>query len=90
MGILVDRRRARTSAGALLELSTLANERQRLQYELERWRRRYAEIEARLAEIREKEQWLHNFVQGATESHPAKPIPLAGELQRVQARELNY
>lgn len=92
MGALVDQRRARTSSGALLELSALGNERQRLQYELERWQHRHVEIEARLAEITEKEQWLYTFVKGATEgpSASAKPIPLAQGLRRVQARELNY
>jgi chromosome segregation ATPase len=92
IGALLDHRRTRTSSGALLELSALANERQRLQYELERWQRRRAEIKNRLAEITEKEQWLSAIVISATEGPcaGAKPIPLAGELPRVQARELKY
>lgn len=60
---LLDNRRARTPAGALLELSTMANEKTLLQKELARWKRRHAEIQARLGEIAAKEQRLLAYVQ---------------------------
>lgn len=58
MGRLVDRRRSRTAAGALLELSAMANEKELLHRELARWERRHVEITARLAEIQEKQARL--------------------------------
>lgn len=92
IGALVDQRRARTASGALLELSALGNERQRLQNELERWHRRHEEIATRLVEITAKEQWLYSFVKCPVEppGATAKPIPLASPMQRVRARELKY
>ena len=38
MGALVDSRRTRTAAGALLELSAMANEKLLLHKELDRWK----------------------------------------------------
>ncbi len=55
MKAMVDKRRTRTTAGALLELSAMASERLLLQREMARWERRYAEIQARLADIGAKE-----------------------------------
>ena len=64
-GALLDTRRARTPAGALLELSAMANEKNLLNKELARWKRRHAEIQARLDQIRAKEQKLLALVQGS-------------------------
>lgn len=70
MAGLVDGRRIRTSAGALLELSMLAIEKQRLGQETSRAERRCHEIEQRVAEIASKSERLQRFVekhpQGAT------------------------
>jgi hypothetical protein len=63
MGALLDTRRARTPAGALLELSAMANEKVLLQNELKRQGRRNAEINKRLNEIAAKEQRLLALVQ---------------------------
>lgn len=92
MASLVDRRRMRTTAGALLEMSVLANERTRLQQEMERLRRRQAEIEARFAEIAEKESRLQRFLkepQAAPVREPL-PIPLSEAPRGVCIRELRY
>ena len=63
MGALVDSRRTRTAAGALLELSAMANEKLLLHKELDRWKGRHAEIRRRLSEIAAKEQRLMAMVQ---------------------------
>ena len=76
MGALVDRRRARSMAGALMELSVMANERHRLEQELERWHHRRAEIAERLAEITEKEARLYKFVKEPPQTQsPSKAAP---------------
>lgn len=103
MGGLVDQRRARTTAGALLELSVLANERKRLQLELDRWRRRHAEIEARLAEIADKERRLYGFVEkpardaqvpsvgnSSQRLRDAQSAPAADNGRRLRATEHSY
>ncbi len=64
MGGLMDNRRARTPSGALLEMSTMANEKTLLHKELARWRRRYVQIQTRLGEIAAKERRLLTLVQG--------------------------
>jgi hypothetical protein len=66
MGGLVDQRRIRTPAGALLELSGLASEKKRLNTEIKRWERRSVDIQARLADIAEKEARLMKVVTAAT------------------------
>ena len=76
MGALVDSRRTRTAAGALLELSGMANEKLLLQKELERWKYRHIEIQKRLAEIAKKEQRLMTFVQcgpAPVDASPRRP-----------------
>lgn len=74
MGALVDSRRTRTAAGALLELSAMANEKLLLTKELERWKVRHVEIRRRLAEIATKERRLMAYVQGeAVPGDPAAP-----------------
>lgn len=90
LGALLDGRRARTPSGALQELSSLANERERLRNELERGERRRAEIEARLEEIAVKEQWLESVLDGARQATSARPVPLAAPPRQVRTRELNY
>lgn len=89
IGALLDRRRARTPGGAMLELSTLAYERTRLQHELDRLKRRRAEIDARLAEIAAKERWLRSLAEQAV-ADVSTPLPLAEAPQCVYVRELNY
>jgi hypothetical protein len=56
-------KRARTPQGALLELTGLTQERQRLRQEMERWEQRMGEIRSRLTEIAEMEAWLYRFVE---------------------------
>jgi hypothetical protein len=89
MGGLMDRRRVRSPASALMELSVLANERQRLELELERCKRRQAEIAARFVEIAAKEVVLHKFVKEPPPAVvPARPAP--GPLQRFRATDFSY
>lgn len=80
LNALVDQRRSRTSGGALMELSVMANEKVRLELELDRWRRRHAEITARLAEIAERESRLFEFVEKPA---PIAPAAAAGGSQRL-------
>ena len=61
----VDRFKARTPQGALLELTRLTQEKERLREERARWERRMVEIRNRLGEIAEMETWLYRFVDGA-------------------------
>ncbi len=92
---LVDGRRSRTSAGALLELSMLEMEKTRLTKEMQRADRRCAEIRKRLADITAKQQRIQRFVEkpegdGAGNA-TAAPLPLhtlpVGKLKR---RRLSY
>lgn len=62
MAGLSDRRRSRSAAGALLELSVLAREKERLGHELAAAECRRNDIQERLAEIAEKEVRLKSFV----------------------------
>ena len=64
MGSLVDNRKVRTPAGALLEMSAMANEKLLLQKELARWERRHVEIQNRLGAIAAKERRLMSVIQG--------------------------
>ncbi|HKI18762.1 MAG TPA: hypothetical protein VKA15_12825 [Isosphaeraceae bacterium] len=93
MGALVDSRRTRTAAGALLELSALANEKLLLQKELERWTRRHQEIQTRLNEMALKEQRLMALVQshGAIALAAAQLPRIESTLaQRVKMKEFSY
>ena len=63
MAGLVDGRRTRTSAGALLELSMLEMEKRRLVLEMQRAERRCAEIRERVADIDKKGLRLQRFVE---------------------------
>ena len=86
---LLDRRRSRTSGGALMELSTLANERERLLAEQARLARRHSNIQARLAEIADTQVRLQQFVQVATGAEP-QPLPVADAPRRLVTRQLDY
>ena len=90
IGALVDRRRARTSAGALLEMSVLANEKERLNQELAAAARRQAAIVARLAEIAEKEGRLQAFVKNPEQVNRVSQSPPAEPPRRVKAKEIGY
>lgn len=93
MASLVDKRRIRTTAGALMEMSVLANERRRLQQELNWLHLRQEEIEARFAEIAEKESRLFRFVKRPKIKAGRKPLPVPlseAPPQRVSVRELRY
>ncbi len=97
MGALLDSRRARTAAGALLEMSAMANEKLLLQKELDRWARRHQEIEFRLREIAAKEARLMALVQGEAGSRPssssspreAPPIE-SPVIPRMKIKEFSY
>lgn len=99
MGALLDHRRARTPAGALLELSAMANEKLLLQKELNRWKRRHSEIQARLAELAAKERRLLAYVQdpeavAVAAAAGARPSPMpaaeAAAPQNLRIKEFTY
>jgi adenylate kinase family enzyme len=95
MAGLVDGRRSRTSYGALLELSMLEMERQRLTGEVQRAERRCADIRKRIAEIDTKKQRLHDFVEkpaiDAPDAAAADPFPTyTVPLGKVKSRRLSY
>ena len=88
MASLMDRRRARSAAGALMELSVLANEELRLQQELERSRLRQTEIGKRLAEIADKEARLYGFIK---EPPPvARAVPTVDYGVDLRTTEFSY
>ena len=96
MGALVDSRRTRTTSGALLELSSIANQKLLLQTELDRWTKRHAQIQTRLAEIAEKQTRLMAIVQSEADiaaanrpSHQAEPT-FASPGNRVKFKEFSY
>jgi hypothetical protein len=99
MGSIVDGRRTRTSAGALLELSMLEMEKTRLTKELERAQRRSVEIQTRVLEIETKQVRLQRFVDrpiaaftanGAMGAASPLPIHTAPAEQRMKRRSLAY
>ena len=100
MGGIVDGRRTRTSAGALLELSMLEMEKTRLTKELERAQRRSLEIQARVLEIETKQVRLQRFVDrpiavfssANSVMGSATPLPIhtAPAEQRMKRRSLAY
>ncbi len=81
MAALVDQRRTRTPAGALIELSALANEKLLLEREVARASRRGIEIRRRLKDIAAKEDRLMKLAKGAAAVlEPASqrlPVPAA-------------
>ena len=95
MAGLVDGRRTRTSSGALLELSMLEMEKQRLVLEMRRAERRCADIRKRLAEIEAKQHRLHRFVEkphGEGQSNTtAVPFPIyRAPADKLKRRRLSY
>ena len=90
MARLTDSRRTRTPAGALLEMSTLANERERLRLERERMEARIQEIDARLAEIADKETKLKGYIKDWEAGPVVKSLPVGGHGRPVVTRQLEY
>ncbi len=99
MGGIVDNRRIRTSAGALLELSMLEMEKQRLSKEMKRAEQRCLEIQARVLEIETKQVRLQRFVDrplavfsanGTMGAATPLPIHTAPAEQRMKRRSLSY
>ncbi len=88
MAALVDQRRTRTVAGALIELSALANEKLLLDREVARAARRGIEIQRRLKEIAAKEERLMKLARG--EAQPQEtvretgPVPAAPAVAAVE------
>lgn len=60
----VDKFRAKTPQGALVELAQLAQEKIRLRDEMKRWGERIEQIQSRLKQINKMEKWLYRFVEG--------------------------
>ena len=95
---LVDGRRTRTSSGALLELSMLEMERQRLMKEVQRAERRGAEIRGRLAEIDKKALRLQRSVEKRNAEAPisetrtaSSPLPIhSAPTDKLKRRQLSY
>lgn len=71
MGSLTDQRRARTSAGALMEMSVLESTKVRLNLDIERTERHLGEIRQRVAEINAKQLWLKSFIDDPQGEKPA-------------------
>jgi hypothetical protein len=98
MGGIVDGRRVRTSAGALLELSMLEMEKQRLSAEMKRAENRCIEIRARVTEIETKQVRLQRFVdrpKAAFQTNQslgtASPLPVhSTPTDRLKRRALAY
>ena len=71
MGSHINRLRARTPQGALVEMAALAGERQRIRVELAHSKKRSLQMRARLREIRQREQFLSQFTRsGAPRLRP--------------------
>jgi len=87
LGSLAEKRRVRTPSTALLELSVLANEKQRLHQETAAMDRRRSEIDRRLDEIKEKENRLQAFI-----GNPSLIglVPSFQPTKRVRAKEFGY
>lgn len=69
----VDRTKARTPQGALLELTRLTQEKVRLRAEVTRWEQRLVEIRKRLQEIDAMETFLYRFVEPTETNLAAGP-----------------
>jgi hypothetical protein len=83
-------RARRTAATALQELSSLATERELLERELERGRRREQEILRRLAEVAAQEGELRSIAGLAADPGPLAK-PKVSDLPRTfQTRDLSY
>ncbi len=84
----MDRRRARTPAGALLELSALANEKQLLKNEQLRMANRQREIEERLKTMAERERRLLSFVEDSPAAQALVDRPNQGENTTTAAQSV--
>ena len=84
---LSDRRRSRSAAGALLELSVLAREKERLSHELAAAERRRREIQYRLTEIVEKEGRLKNFIKDPPQIQKISPAKNTDASSRPASRD---
>lgn len=99
MAGVVDGRRTRSSSGALLELSMLEMEKQRLMKEMKRSEQRCVEIRGRIGEIEAKQCRLQRFVdkphdvlqtsQGLPAALPL-PIHTPPTTDRLKRRQLSY
>ncbi len=83
MGSYVNRLRAPTPQGALVEMAGLAKERQRIQVELVRSKKRSVEMRARLREIRQRERFLSQFTR-------SRAAPLRPRESRFAEMTLQY
>lgn len=98
MAGLVDGRRTRSSSGALLEMSMVEMEKQRLTKELQRSEQRCTEIRGRVREIEAKQVRLQKFVvqpfgqaQGDQALPAAPPLPIhSAPTDRFKRRQLSY
>jgi predicted nuclease with TOPRIM domain len=93
MAGLSDRRRSRSAAGALLELSVLAREKERLGHELAAAERRRNDIQNRLAEIAEKEGRLKDFIKDPPQIQDIAPAKAASQREvtrGVKTKEICY
>lgn len=98
MAGIVDVRRIRSSSGALLELSMLEMEKQRLKKEMLRSEQRCVEIRGRMTEIETKQLRLQRFVDrptGEFQTNPslpaAAPLPIhTAPTDRLKRRQLSY
>lgn len=98
MAGIVDVRRTRSSSGALLELSMLEMEKQRLKKEMLRSEQRCVEIRGRMTEIETKQLRLQRFVDGPIgefQTNPslpsASPLPIhTAPTDRLKRRQLSY
>ncbi|MEI6113000.1 MAG: hypothetical protein WCP99_00390 [Burkholderiales bacterium] len=96
---LLDQRRSRTSSGALLEMSMLEMEKQRLVLEVQRAERRAGEIRARLLEINTKSLRLQKFVEKVSAPPSLSPTTLVPgtpltvhtmPANKMKSRQLTY
>ena len=90
MGAMVDGRRSRTTSGALMELSVLASEKDRLNKELTVAARRQAEIVLRLQDIAAKEERLRAFVKDPEMIAKVCPTVPPEAARRVNRTEISY
>lgn len=98
MAGLVDGRRTRTSSGALLEMSMIEMEKQRLMKEMLRSEQRCVEIRGRMTEIEAKQRRIQKFVdkpfgemQTSQALPAASPFPIHSEpTDRLKRRQLSY
>ncbi len=72
----VDRFRARTPQGALIELARLSQKKARLSDEMKRWQERINQIQSELEEIDKTEKWLYQSIDNR---QLPSTVPLQGK-----------